>query len=96
MKTTDESSDRTRTEYERAWSEFETMEFDQQAAFWIEATAAVLGRGVQKAGQRLAQEVDDLFDGSGSAHSERSRPGPAEPGTAQQRPPRGADSSAHQ
>lgn len=95
MDTAEKQKDRSREEYKRTWKEFETMDFNQQATFWVEATAAVLGRGVEKAGRHIADELEDLFRESRSASEPSSRPGPAEPETSQQQSPRGGRPSSN-
>lgn len=79
-----------REDYEQARSRFDRMNLEDQATFWVQATASLLARGVQEAGRSIAREMDHFF--SGAQHRDESaeagRPGPAEPETAQQRAPR--------
>ncbi len=47
--------------YEKAWSAFQELGVEERAAFLVEATAATLGHGLEKAGRSLAHALEDLF-----------------------------------
>ncbi len=81
-----------RETYNQARDEFDRMDLEDQATFWVEATASLVARGVQEAGRSIACELDHFFAGARrrAEHRDTGGPGPAEPETAQQRAPRDA------
>lgn len=90
MSASEPSDKHRRDEYDRTRKGFRDMNLEEQATFWVEATASLLARGVQEAGRVLAREMDDFFAGAPRQRSESDQrgPGPAEPETSQQRAPR--------
>lgn len=81
--------------YDDTRRRFEEMEVEQQAQFLIEASASALATGIERAGQVLADGLQDVVRRSqrSSCASEESGPGAAEPETAQRRTPRGGAAS---
>lgn len=94
MSTRSSTDQARREEYDQTRKGFDQLNLEDQATFWVEATASLLARGVQEAGRSIAREMDHFFGGRQRPHrsEDAGGPGPAEPETAQQRAPRDADS----
>lgn len=100
MSTTHGTGSQEHDGYDRTRRDFEDMSLEDQATFWVKATASLMARSIQEAGDALVRELDSFFDDgchSGAARStsgddapddDASGPGPAEPETGQQRAPR--------
>lgn len=78
--------------YDEARGRFEELDVEERASFLVEATASTLARGVEEAGQALAEGLQELARRARkpSACSQKSsgQPGAAEPETAQRQTPR--------
>jgi hypothetical protein len=75
--------------YDRMRRDFEGLEVEQQARFLVEASASTLAKGIEAVGRALADGLEDAV-GRGprsDAGGGTSRPGPAEPETAQRQAP---------
>ena len=81
--------------YDRVRHDFEELEVEKQAQFLIEASASTLAKGIEQAGQVLADELGNVMHRAGrsSASSSKAGPGPAEPETAQRQAPKSDSSS---
>lgn len=79
-------------DYRRTRDTFNHMKLEDQATFLVEATASLLARGIEEAGRVMAEGVDEIFRPARKRDraEQPGGPGPAEPETAQQRPPRGS------
>lgn len=76
--------------YREARRRFDDLEGEQRARFLLEASLSTIARGLEWAGQQLADSLDETMRRSAD---ERAEPGPAEPETAQQQTPRNESSA---
>jgi uncharacterized protein YggE len=81
--------------YEETRRRFDELEVEQQAQFLLEASASALARGIEQAGEALADGLQDVVrrPHRPSCASQDSGPGPAEPETAQRQAATGETSS---
>jgi hypothetical protein len=83
--------DPTDSRYQQARRRFDELDLEEQSRFLIEATASTLADGVKQAGTLLADGIEETIRRSRKASASSdpgSRPGAAEPETAQRRRPR--------
>ena len=85
--------------YEDARRSFDHLDVEERARFLVEATASTVAQGVLRAGEVLADGLEDTLRQvrkRSAASGERQGPGAAEPETAQRQAPRdGARPSRH-
>lgn len=81
--------------YDRMRRDFEDLQVEKQTRFLIEASASTLAKGVEAVGEALADGLEDVMSRRPrhDAGAETTRPGPAEPETAQRQAP-SSESSA--
>lgn len=81
--------------YDQTRRDFEELEVEEQARFLIEASASTLAKGLERVGRMLADELEDVMHQAdrSSASSGGTRPGAAEPETAQRQAPQSGSSS---
>lgn len=81
------AEDRQHDRYHEARSRFDELDVEEQASFLVEATASTLAHGLEEAGRALAGSLQELArqarKSSTQARSSSTRPGAAEPETAQ-------------
>jgi hypothetical protein len=83
--------------YDDARRSFDHLEVEEQARFLVEATASTLAHGLLRAGEALADGLEDALRRARkrSAPSGKKRgPGAAEPETAQRQAPRNGGRSS--
>lgn len=91
------AEDRQHDRYREARSRFDELDVEEQASFLVEATASTLAHGLEEAGRALAGSLQELArqarKSSTQARSSSTRPGAAEPETAQRQTPHNGTSS---
>jgi len=81
-------SDSHDSRYREARRHFDELEIEERSRFLIEATASTLADGVMRAGEVLADGIEETLRqarGASGRSSDRRQPGAAEPETAQRR-----------
>lgn len=84
--------------YDDARSSFDDLDVEERARFLVEATASTLAHGLLRAGETLAEGLEDAIRRARSRTARSDRPRgsrAAEPETAQRQTPRDGSQGAH-
>lgn len=74
-----EQNEARREQYTRTRTEFDHLAIEDKALFLIEATVSTLARGLEEAGQVLANELDRWFHPPAERAEEDAEPDPGTP-----------------
>lgn len=65
------STESERTRYENARRSFEELEVEEQASFVVEAATATVAKGLLRAGETLAEGLEDVIREARQSHADK-------------------------
>ena len=73
--------------YRNLRESFDELQIQDKALFLVEATVSTRARGIEQAGQTLADEMGDVFRSEEARHHERRSPDAARPPSSERQAP---------